>query len=139
MPCTSTPGTATIADRTRSDQNGRASTKAPTTIIPAGPSAEGHHRGKPRHNRRIRCIEDGAISFSYLDNREKGEPVEKIMRLSAEEFIRRFLAHIPPSQFRRVRYYGFLANSERKNKLTLCRALLGLEDPECPVAICGFC
>jgi len=83
-------------------------------------------------NHRIQSIENGAISFTYLDNREKGEPVEKIIRLRAEEFIRRFLAHIPPPQFRRVRYYGFLANSERKEKLTLCRALLGLENPKQP-------
>ena len=83
-------------------------------------------------NHRIQSIEDGQVTFTYLDNREPGEPVEKVMRLSAEEFIRRFLAHIPPPGFRRVRYYGFLANGQRKEKLTLCRALLGLENPEQP-------
>jgi hypothetical protein len=46
-------------------------------------------------NHRIQRIEDGQVTFTYLDNRE---PVEKVMRLSAEEFIRRFLAHIPPRQ-----------------------------------------
>jgi hypothetical protein len=44
--------------------------------------------------------------------------------LSAEEFHRRFLSHILPPQFRRIRYYGFLVNSQRKEKLTACRALL---------------
>jgi hypothetical protein len=70
--------------------------------------------------------------FKYLDNREQGGPVEKIMPLSAAEFIRRFLSHIPPPQFRRIRYYGLLVNSQRKEKLTTCRRLLELPDPEQP-------
>ncbi len=83
-------------------------------------------------NHRILAIDDGIIAFKYLDNREDGGPLEKIMRLRADEFIRRFLAHIPPPQFRRIRYSGFLANGHRKDKLTLCRALLGLADPHLP-------
>ena len=83
-------------------------------------------------NHRIQSIEGGYITFTYLDYREKEEPMERTMRLSAVEFIRRFLAHIPPPGFRRVRYYGFLANSQRKEKLTRCRALLGLASPEQP-------
>jgi hypothetical protein len=83
-------------------------------------------------NHRILSIDDGIITFKYLDNREQGEPIEKVMPLSAEEFIRRFLAHIPPRQFRRIRYYGFLANGHRKDKLTTCRRLLALPDPEQP-------
>jgi hypothetical protein len=83
-------------------------------------------------NHRILSIDNGVITFKYLDNREQGGPVEKIMPLSAEEFIHRFLAHIPPPQFRRIRYYGFLANSQRKDKLTTCRALLDLSDPDQP-------
>ena len=54
------------------------------------------------------------------------------MALRAEEFIRRFLSHIPPKGFRRVRYYGFLVNSQRDEKLVLCRTLLGLPNPEQP-------
>jgi hypothetical protein len=83
-------------------------------------------------NHRIQSIEDKQVTFTYLDNREKEAPIEKTMRLSADEFIRRFLSHIPPPQFRRVRYYGFLVNSQRKDKLVLCRTLLGLPDPEQP-------
>jgi hypothetical protein len=83
-------------------------------------------------NHRILSIDGGIITFKYLDNREEGEPLEKSMPLSAEEFIRRFLAHIPPRQFRRIRYYGFLANGHRKDKLTICRALLGLDNPDQP-------
>jgi hypothetical protein len=52
--------------------------------------------------------------------------------LSAEEFHRRFLSHILPPQFRRIGYYGFFVNSQRKEKLTACRALLGLVDPQRP-------
>ena len=83
-------------------------------------------------NHRIQSIEDAQVTFTYLDNREKEAPLEKTMRLSAEEFIRRFLSHIPPRQFRRIRYYGFLVNSQRKEKLTTCRRLLVLPAPEQP-------
>jgi len=84
-------------------------------------------------NHRIADIADGQVSFTYLDNRDKSEEKsEKIMQLPAAEFIRRFLAHIPPRQFRRIRYYGFLVNSQRKEKLTTCRRLLDLPDPEQP-------
>ena len=83
-------------------------------------------------NHRILSIDEGIITFKYLDNREQGEPIEKVMPLSAEQFIRRFLAHIPPRQFRRIRYYGFLANGHRKDKLTTCRRLLALPDPQQP-------
>jgi hypothetical protein len=84
-------------------------------------------------NHRIADIEGGQVSFTYIDNRDKSDQkVEKTMQLRAEEFIRRFLAHIPPRQFRRIRYYGFLVNSQRKDKLTTCRALLVLPDPEKP-------
>jgi len=84
-------------------------------------------------NHRIQDITDGQVTFTYLDNRDKSEEKsEKTMRLPAAEFIRRFLSHIPPRQFRRIRYYGFLANGQRKDKLTTCRQLLALPDPEQP-------
>jgi len=84
-------------------------------------------------NHRIQSIEGGQVTFTYLDNRDKSEEkIEKIMPLPAAEFIRRFLSHIPPPQFRRIRYYGFLVNSQRKDKLTTCRGLLELPDPEQP-------
>jgi hypothetical protein len=46
------------------------------------------------------------------------------MTLPAEEFQRRFLIHVVPQQFRRIRHYGFLANCQRKRKVELCRQLL---------------
>ena len=48
------------------------------------------------------------------------------MTLPAEEFIRRFLIHVLPDGFHRIRYFGFLANCHRARKLALCRKLLGM-------------
>ena len=52
------------------------------------------------------------------------------MRLGADEFIRRFLLHVLPRGFTRLRHYGLLANRSRTGKLALCRAMLGQPDPE---------
>ena len=52
------------------------------------------------------------------------------MTLEAEEFIRRFLLHVLPDGFQRIRYYGFLSNRYREEKLARCRQLLGM--PACP-------
>ena len=80
-------------------------------------------------NHRILSIDNGRVTFRYHDNRNDRD---KTMTLSAEEFICRFLTHILPKGFRRIRYYGFLVNSQRKNKLTRCRELLNLTDPDKP-------
>ena len=55
---------------------------------------------------------------------------QKTMTLSAEEFIRRFLLHVLPAAFQRIRYYGFLANRYRAQKLAHCQDLLGMPAPE---------
>jgi hypothetical protein len=52
------------------------------------------------------------------------------MTLSAEEFIRRFLLHVLPNGFQRIRYYGFLGNRHREEKLAVCRHLLGMPQVE---------
>lgn len=80
-------------------------------------------------NHRIRSIDNGKITFDYKDNRDQQN---KVMELSADEFIRRFLSHLLPRYFRQVRYYGFLVNSLRKPLLTLIRQLLGLSNPDQP-------
>src|SRR5260370_8214979 len=54
------------------------------------------------------------------------------MTLSAEEFIRRFLLHVLPRGFHRIRYYGFLGNRFRQEKLARCRQLLGMTLPQVP-------
>jgi hypothetical protein len=58
-------------------------------------------------NHRIVDIEDGQVKFNWRDYRDNNQ--QKTMTLSAEEFIRRFLLHVRPSRFHRIRYYGFLA------------------------------
>jgi len=74
-------------------------------------------------NRRLLALEQGQVSFTWKDYRDKQQP-QKVMTVSAEEFIRRFLQHSLPPGFQRIRYYGFLANCHRTEKLALCRQLL---------------
>jgi hypothetical protein len=76
-------------------------------------------------NRRLLALEQGQVSFSWKDYRDKQQP-QKVMTVSAEEFIRRFLQHSLPPGFQRIRYYGFLANCHRTDKLALCRQLLAV-------------
>jgi hypothetical protein len=52
------------------------------------------------------------------------------LTLDADEFIRRFLLHVLPDRFQRIRYYGLLGNRYRGEKLARCRALLGMPEPE---------
>jgi hypothetical protein len=83
-------------------------------------------------NRRLLSIEGGRVRFEYKDYAD-GNHV-KVMALAATEFIRRFLLHILPSGFVRIRQYGFLANRERRKKLASCRILLGVSTPSGPPA-----
>jgi hypothetical protein len=74
-------------------------------------------------NGRILSIVDGKVTFLWKDYADAGKV--KPMTLDAVEFIRRFLLHILPAGFVRIRQFGFLANRARREKLALCRALLG--------------
>jgi hypothetical protein len=75
-------------------------------------------------NSRLLQLEDGQVSFAWRDYRHQGTPQpQKVMTVSAEEFIRRFLQHALPPGFQRIRYYGFLANCHRAEMLALCRRL----------------
>ena len=78
-------------------------------------------------NRRLLSIEDGRVRFEYKDYADGNQT--KVMTLAATEFIRRFLLHILPSGFVRIRQYGFLSNRERRKKLASCRVLLGVSAP----------
>ena len=73
-------------------------------------------------NRRLLALENGEVSFAWKDYRDAGK--DKVMTVSAEDFICRFLQHALPPGFQRIRYYGFLANCHRARKLELCRQLL---------------
>ena len=82
-------------------------------------------------NHRLVAIENGQVSFRWRDNRHGGRP--GVMTLSAVEFIRRFLLHVLPSGFVRIRYFGLLGNRDRSAKLRRCRELLGVPSDPPPV------
>jgi hypothetical protein len=74
-------------------------------------------------NRRLLDFEDGFVRFRYKDYAHgKGK---RVMKLSAHEFIRRFLRHVLPTGFVRIRHYGILSNCRRQGDLAWCRELLG--------------
>jgi Putative transposase/Transposase zinc-binding domain len=75
-------------------------------------------------NSRLIELKDGRVSFRSKDYARGGR--ERTTTLEATEFLRRFLQHVLPSGFVRIRHYGFLANRHRQEKVTLCRALLGV-------------
>src|ERR1700675_2446896 len=79
-------------------------------------------------NRRLVSLFDGKVRFAWKDYRQDGKT--KLMTLDAEEFIRRFLLHALPDGFHRIRYYGFLGNRYRQEKLARCRQLLGMAPRE---------
>jgi hypothetical protein len=73
-------------------------------------------------NSRLLSLENGRVTFEWKDYADGNQ--SKTMTLDAVEFIRRFLLHVLPSGFVRIRHFGFLANRNRKEKLVLCRSLL---------------
>ena len=79
-------------------------------------------------NDRLLDIEGGKVRFRWKDYRDGNR--QKIMTLDGGEFIRRFLVHVLPDGFHRIRYYGFLGNCHRARKLALCRELLGMAPPD---------
>jgi Putative transposase/Transposase zinc-binding domain len=78
-------------------------------------------------NRRLVALKDGRVVFRYKDYARGGK--RRTMELTATEFLRRFLLHVLPPGFVRVRHYGFLANRHRVEKVTLCRELLAAAAP----------
>jgi hypothetical protein len=80
-------------------------------------------------NNRICSVHNGEVTFAYRNR--KNQDRRKLMKLGAEEFIRRFLLHVIPKGFMRVRHYGFLANHS-KDCLSKCRQLMGLSPPTQP-------
>jgi hypothetical protein len=75
-------------------------------------------------NNRLVSMDDGQVSFRWKDYRDDNR--QKTMTLPGEAFIRRFLIHVLPDGFHRIRYFGFLGNCHRARKLALCRGLLGM-------------
>jgi putative transposase/transposase-like zinc-binding protein len=75
-------------------------------------------------NNRLLQLEDGKVSFRWKDYRDGSR--QKVMTLAADEFIRRFLLHVLPKGFQRIRQYGLLGNRSRAVKLARCRQLLAV-------------
>lgn len=75
-------------------------------------------------NDRILNVSEGNVTFRWKDYRSKDKHRWREMTIAADEFIRRFLIHTLPAGFRRIRYFGFMANRFRAEKLALCRKLL---------------
>lgn len=82
-------------------------------------------------NSRLQSIDNGQVTFSYKDYRNQHR--QRTLTLAATEFIRRFMMHVLPHGFVRIRYFGFLANTHRKEQLRKIRELLGASQPASPV------
>jgi hypothetical protein len=92
-------------------------------------------------NTRLLKMDDKYVWFKYRDYRKDGQP--RVMKLKGEELLRRFLLHLLPKRFMRVRYYGYLANAHRRRKLAQIREALnqtveGTEDIEVPTDQTGY-
>ena len=98
----------------------------------AGPAQVLDYVGRYTHrvaisNNRLLSMDNGKVRFRWKDYRDGNR--QKTMTLEGGEFIRRFLIHVLPDGFHRIRYFGFLANCHRARKLALCRELLGMATP----------
>ncbi len=102
----------------------------------AGPAAVLAYLSRYTHrvaisNQRLIALDERGVTFRWKDYRAHGSTRHKTMTLSSDEFMRRFLLHVLPSGFHRIRHYGLLANGERKANLMKARALLDAE-PDAP-------
>ncbi|MBL0935965.1 MAG: IS91 family transposase [Rhizobiaceae bacterium] len=100
----------------------------------AGPEAVLAYLSRYTHrvaisNRRLIAFDDRGVTFRYKDYRRDGEDRQQVMTLAVDEFIRRFLIHVLPRGFHRIRHYGLLAGSARKASLALARELLDVATP----------
>ena len=78
-------------------------------------------------NQRLVALQDGHVSFRWKDYTHASQPA--IMTPQATEFIRRFLLHVLPRGFVKIRHFGFLANRGRQDNIRLCRTLLDAQSP----------
>jgi len=97
----------------------------------AGPAAVLAYPSRYTHrvaiaNSRLIACDDTGVTFRWKDYRAKGRERMKVMTLASDEFIRRFLIHVLPSGFHRIRHYGLFANGGRAENLARARELLGV-------------
>lgn len=100
----------------------------------AGPAAVLAYLSRYTHrvaisNRRLVALNERGVTFRWKDYRVKGRTRIKTMTLGADEFMRRFLLHVLPRGFHRIRHYGLIANAERRDNLERARELLQVEAP----------
>jgi Putative transposase/Transposase zinc-binding domain len=98
----------------------------------AGPAQVLDYVGRYTHrvaisNNRLLSMDDDKVRFKWKDYRDDNR--QKTMTLDGGEFIRRFLIHVLPDGFHRIRYFGLLGNCHRARKLERCRELLGMTPP----------
>ena len=124
----------------------------------AGPAAVLAYLSRYTHrvaisNSRLVAMGEQGVTFRWKDYRDKGKTRHKTMTLEPDEFMRRFLLHVLPSGFHRIRHYGLLANNARKENLALARQLLQVapaarsevdpaeapNDPVRPTFVCAHC
>jgi hypothetical protein len=86
-------------------------------------------------NNRLEELQEGRVTFTYKDY--KREQRLKRMTLSADEFLRRFLLHVLPDGFQRIRHYGLLGNRHRAENLARCREFLAVPAPA-PQPVCDY-
>ena len=103
----------------------------------AGPAAVLAYLSRYTHrvaiaNSRLLSMDERGITFKWKDYRRKNVKRYTAMSLSADEFIRRFLIHVLPSGFHRIRHYGLIANTHRKDNLAHARKLLRVNEAELP-------
>ena len=104
----------------------------------AGPSQVLRYLSRYTHrvaisNRRLIAADDGGVSFRWKDYRVEGPGRWKTMTLSPHEFIRRFMMHVLPKGFHRIRHYGLFANTNRVANIAQARELLAMPNrPEPP-------
>ncbi|HKH66933.1 MAG TPA: IS91 family transposase [Reyranella sp.] len=100
----------------------------------AGPQAVLAYLSRYTHrvaisNRRLLAFDENGVTFRYKDYRRDGPDRQQVMTLATDEFIRRFLLHVLPRGFHRIRHYGLLAGSARRTSLALARDLLAVAAP----------
>jgi hypothetical protein len=101
----------------------------------AGPEAVLAYLSRYTHrvaiaNSRLIALDDNGVTFRWKDYRAKGRERMKVMTLASDEFIRRFLIHVLPSGFHRIRHYGLFANGGRAKNLARARDLLSVSAPQ---------
>jgi len=104
----------------------------------AGPAAVLAYLSRYTHrvaiaNSRLLSMDDRGVTFKWKDYRRKGQNRQRQMTLTSKEFIRRFLLHVLPGGFHRIRHYGLISNTGRKKHLAQARGLLRCQEPALPV------